>query len=121
MILPGDSWNGINRKVMISGYVVVAKVISVLTIAAALYLYHPLLSILVLLAPLPTLYSVSLGEKLQFRFVKESTELQRETEYFEELLLSPAEKEIKTLGLHDFFYGKWKERADAYVIRQEKS
>ena len=48
----GDSWNGINRKVMISGYVVVAKVISVLTIAAALYLYHPLLSILVLLAPL---------------------------------------------------------------------
>ena len=60
----GDSWNGINRKVMISGYVVVAKVISVLTIAAALYLYHPLLSILVLLAPLPTLYSVSLGEKL---------------------------------------------------------
>ena len=72
---------------------VVAKVISVLTIAAALYLYHPLLSILVLLAPLPTLYSVSLGEKLQFRFVKESTELQRETEYFEELLLSPAEKE----------------------------
>ena len=116
----GDSWNGINRKVMISGYVVVAKVISVLTIAAALYLYHPLLSILVLLAPLPTLYSVSLGEKLQFRFVKESTELQRETEYFEELLLSPAEKEIKTLGLHDFFYGKWKERADAYVIRQKK-
>ena len=112
----GDSWNGINRKVMISGYVVVAKVISVLTIAAALYLYHPLLSILVLLAPLPTLYS----EKLQFRFVKESTELQRETEYFEELLLSPAEKEIKTLGLHDFFYGKWKERADAYVIRQKK-
>ncbi len=114
----GDSWNGINRKVMISGYVVVAKVISVLTIAAALYLYHPLLSSL--LAPLPTLYSVSLGEKLQFRFVKESTELQRETEYFEELLLSPAEKEIKTLGLHDFFYGKWKERADAYVIRQKK-
>ena len=116
----GDSWNGINRKVMISGYVVVAKVISVLTIAAALYLYHPLLSVLVLLAPLPTLYSVSLGEKLQFRFVKESTELQRETEYFEELLLSPAEKEIKTLGLHDFFYGKWRERADAYVIRQKK-
>ena len=116
----GDSWNGINRKVMISGYVVVAKVISVLTIAAALYLYHPLLSVLVLLAPLPTLYSVSLGERLQFRFVKESTELQRETEYFEELLLSPAEKEIKTLGLHDFFYGKWRERADAYVIRQKK-
>ncbi|MFQ9393820.1 MAG: hypothetical protein ACLR2E_06460 [Lachnospiraceae bacterium] len=52
--------------------------------------------------------------------MKESTELQRETEYFEELLLSPAEKEIKTLGLHDFFYGKWKERADAYVIRQKK-
>lgn len=35
-------------------------------------------------------------------------------------MLSPAEKEIKTLGLHDFFYGKWKERADAYVIRQKK-
>ncbi|MFQ9393821.1 MAG: hypothetical protein ACLR2E_06465 [Lachnospiraceae bacterium] len=64
----GDSWNGINRKVMISGYVVVAKVISVLTIAAALYLYHPLLSILVLSGASSDPLQRLSGRKLQFRF-----------------------------------------------------
>ena len=38
-----DSWDGLNRKIMVSGYQIVAKAVSVVSIAASLYLLHPML------------------------------------------------------------------------------
>jgi len=116
----GDRWGGMNQAVMMNGYIVIARAVSVATIAASLYLFHPWLCFAVLAAPLPTLWSLTFGQKLRFKFIKENTVLSRKAEYFQNLMLSPAAKEMKTLGLHDFFYGKWKEAADEYTLREKK-
>lgn len=59
-------------------------------------------------------------EKMGFDFVKENTETMRKIDYFQELMLSPANKEIKILGRFDFFYAKWKKCADTYTYNERK-
>jgi ATP-binding cassette subfamily B protein len=116
----GAEWDGMNQQLMMQSYIVIAKVVSVLSIAASLYFFSPWLCLIALAAPLPSLWSLTLGEKLRFAFTKENTELNRRTEYFQKLMLSPAAKEMKTLGLYDFFYAKWKVLADEYTIKERK-
>jgi ATP-binding cassette subfamily B protein len=115
-----NEWDGLNRQVMVGSYVVIAKVVSVLSIAASLYIFNPWLCLIVLASPLPSLWSLTLGEKLRFGFAKDNTTLMRRAEYFQKLMLSPAAKEMKTLGLHDFFYVKWKTLADEYVLKEKR-
>lgn len=116
----GAEWNGMNEQLMMQSYIVIAKVVSVLSIAASLYIFSPWLCLIVLAAPLPSLWSLTLGEKLRFSFAKDNTQLIRRAEYFQKLMLSPAAKEMKTLGLHDFFYAKWKVLADEYVMKEKR-
>jgi ATP-binding cassette subfamily B protein len=116
----GADWNGMNQQLMMQSYIVIAKTVSVLSIAASLYIFSPWLCLIALAAPLPSLWSLTLGEKLRFAFVKENTELSRRAEYFQKLMLSPAAKEMKTLGLYDFFYAKWKALADEYTIKEKR-
>jgi len=117
----GDGWSGVNRKVMLNGYIVIAKIVSVLSIAASLYVYNIWLCLIVLIAPMPTLWTSTIGEKLRLKFVKKNTKLARRINYFQKLMLSSsAGKEMKTLGLYDFFYGKWKELADEYTLKEKK-
>lgn len=115
-----DDLNGVNRQVMLNSYVVIAKIVSVFSIASSLYVLNPWLCFLVLIAPLPTLWTTTIGEKLHFKFIRDNTKLSRKAQYFEELMLSPAAKEIRTLGLYDFFYSKWKALADEYTIKEKK-
>ncbi|MDR0730065.1 MAG: ABC transporter ATP-binding protein/permease [Treponema sp.] len=116
----GADWDGMNQQMMMQSYIVIAKVVSVLSIAASLYIFNPWLCLIVLAAPLPSLWSLTLGEKLRFGFAKDNTKLIRRAEYFQKLMLSPAAKEMKTLGLHDFFYAKWKVLADEYVVKEKR-
>lgn len=111
---------GMNTGVMLQGYSVVAKTVSVLSIAASLYFFNPLLCLIVLIAPLPTIWVNTLGQNLMFRFRKNNTKLQRRAEYFEKLMISPAAKELKTFALYDFFYDKWKTAADEYTLREQE-
>jgi len=116
----GNGWSGVNRQVMLSSYIVIAKIVSVLSIAASLYVFNPWLCIIVLIAPLPTLWTSTIGERLRFKFIKDNTKLKRRINYFQGLMLSPASKEMKTLGLYDFFYEKWKIHADEYTLKEKK-
>jgi len=116
----GDMDRGMNMTVVFQSYLVIAKIISVVSIAAALYIFNPWLTLIVLAAPLPTLWSLTMGQKLRFKFVKDNTKLQRRAGYYQNLMLSPAGKELKTLGLYDFFYEKWKAIADEYTIKEKK-
>ncbi|QOR36880.1 ABC transporter ATP-binding protein [Clostridium sp. 'deep sea'] len=115
-----SQWRGINTTVMMQGYIVIAKAISIVTIAASLYIFNPLLCLIVLVAPLPTLWSLTIGQKIRFKFVKDNVKLKRRAEYFQGVMLSSAGKELKVLGLHDFFYKKWKDIADEYTLKEKK-
>ncbi|MDD4077548.1 MAG: hypothetical protein PHT03_06180, partial [Bacilli bacterium] len=66
----GSEWSSLQRGVIIEGYVIIAKIVSVLAVAASLYIYHPLLCFIVLAAPLPTLYTTYIGNKLKFKFTR---------------------------------------------------
>lgn len=116
-----DAWSGLNRQIMVKGYLIIAKTVSVLTIAASLFFLDPTLCWIVLIAPIPTLYTTFVSEKLKFRFAKDNAKTKREAAYFEKLLLGAAAKEIKTLGLHDFFFAKWKARIDGYIRAERRT
>lgn len=116
----GDRANGINRKIMLNGYILIAKFVSVISVGATLFFIHPWLTIFILIAPLPTLWNSFLKEKMGFEFVKKNTEISRKIKYFQELMLSPANKEIKILDCFDFFYAKWKKCADMYTYNERK-
>lgn len=117
----GSEWSSLQRGVMIEGYVIIAKLVSVVMVAASLYLFHPLLCLVVLIAPIPTLYTTYVGNRLEFRFHRDNQELWREANYYQGLLLGHSAKEIKAFHLFDFFFGKWKAIADDYVIREKRN
>ncbi len=116
----GDPRTGVNREVMLKGYVVLAKLVSLVSIALSLWIFDPWLCLVLLLAPLPVLWISTVSEKLRFHFLLDHSEVQRKIEYFQQLMLSPAVKELKTLGLYDFFYDKWKDAADEYTTGQRQ-
>lgn len=116
-----DGWNGLNNSIMTPGYFLVGKLISILSIGASLYLIYPWLCLILIIAPIPTLYTAYVGSQLQFRFIKNNTKLKRESDYFQELMLGGAVKEIKTLALFDFFYDKWKKRIDEYTVKEKET
>ena len=116
----GERWGGASRDVMLQSYAVIAKAVSVICIAVSLFIFNPWLCLIAVIAPLPSVYSMTLGQKLKFRFTKDNTKLRRRVEYFQTLMLSAAGKELKTFGLHDFFYKKWKDLADEYTLKEKK-
>lgn len=116
----GDGWTGMNRSVMISGYQIAARVISVVSIALSLYFFHPLLCVIVLIAPIPILYTSFVQNKLSYKFIKDNSDLSRRISYFQSLLIGKSIKEIKTLHAFDFFFSKWKESSDEYIRKETK-
>jgi ATP-binding cassette subfamily B protein len=116
-----NGWDGMNREIMVNGYMIVAKTISVVTIALSLWLFHPSLALLVLIVPIPTLYTTYIGNKLRFKLIKENSELMRQAAYYEDLMLGPSAKEIKALGLYRFFYEKWRALSDRYTAEEKRT
>lgn len=117
----GGEWSSLQRGVIIEGYVIIAKVISVVMVAASLYIFHPLLCFIVLAAPIPTLYTTYVGNKLKFKFSRDNGKIIREAGYYQGILLGGSAKEVKALNLFDFFYAKWKVLADDYVVKEKKN
>ncbi len=109
------SWQGLSWKVMMQSYVVVAKLVSVISIAVTLGMFNPWLSIIVIAALLPTLYTRLVAGKLRFKFVRDNQELTRKADYFQKLMLGVAAREMKIYNLHGYLFGKWKEAADEYA------
>jgi len=117
----GNEWSSLQRGVIIEGYVIIAKLVSVIMVAVSLYIFHPLLCFIVLIAPVPTLYTTYIGNKLKFRFTRDNSKILREAEYFQGVLLGNSAKEVKALNLFDFFFAKWKALADDYEIKEKKN
>jgi ATP-binding cassette subfamily B protein len=115
-----DGWSGLNGSVMRPSYLIISGIVSVASIGASLYILNPWLCIILLIAPIPTLYITYIGNKLQFKFIKDNSKLSREIGYFQGLMLGSAIKEIKVMELFDFIYDKWKTRADEYTIKEKK-
>ena len=110
-----NSWDGMNGGVMRQSYYIIAKSVSVVSIALSLAIYSPMLCLVVILAPIPVLYTTYIGNKLRFKFVRDNAATKREADYFENLLLRPSAKEIKALHLFDFIYGKWQTHIEKYT------
>ncbi len=110
-----ESWQGLSGKVMMQSYVVAAKLVSVISIALTLGIFNPYLSLIVIAALLPTLYTRLLAGKLRFKFVKDTQELTRRAEYFQRIMLGEGAREMKIFNLHGYLFGKWKEAADEYA------
>lgn len=117
----GGEWSSLQRGVIIEGYVIIAKIISVVMVAASLYIFHPLLCLIVLAAPIPTLYTTYVGNKLNFKFSRDNGKILREADYYQNVLLYSSAKEVKALNLFDFFFAKWKVLADDYVVKEKKN
>ncbi|MDR1262926.1 MAG: ABC transporter ATP-binding protein/permease [Oscillospiraceae bacterium] len=116
----GDRWNGVSTDVMRAGFHIIGKAISVAGIAATLYIFNPMLCLIILFAPLPCVWFVFTNSKLQFKFRKEHAEALRKMDYFQNLMISVSGKELLTLGLHDFIFDKWKKLADDYTLAERK-
>ena len=117
----GGEWSSLQRGVIIEGYVIIAKLVSVVMVAASLYIFHPLLCLIILVAPIPTLYTTYVGNKLNFKFTRDNSKILREAGYYQSVLLGGSAKEVKVLNLFDFFFKKWKALTDDYVIREKKN
>ena len=117
----GGEWSSLQRGVIIEGYVIIAKAVSVFMVAASLYIFNPLLCFIVLAAPLPTLYTTYVGNKLDFKFSRDNGKILREAGYYQGVLLGGSAKEVKALNLFDFFFAKWKVLADDYVVKEKKN
>jgi ATP-binding cassette subfamily B protein len=120
MTFMSDKWSGMSKGVMFQGYLVLTKMISVASIAASLYIFNPTLCFIVLAAPLPSLYALMFSQKLRFRFVKENSKVLRRAKYFQDIILRQGAKEVKTMGLFDFFFAKWKNEMDDYTLKEKK-
>jgi len=117
----GDEWSSLQRGVMIDGYVIIARIVSVIMVALSLFVFNPLLSLIVLAAPLPSLYTTYVGNKLNFKFSRDHEPILRKANYYQDVLLGTSAKEVKALNLFDFFFGKWKPLADEYLLKERKN
>jgi len=117
----GSEWSSLQRGVILGGYMIIAKSVSVIMVAVSLSIFHPLLLVIVLLAPLPTLYTTYVGKRLYFKFARDNAKILREAGYYQGVLLGNSAKEVKALNLFDFFFDKWKTMADDYVVREKKN
>ena len=112
--------NGISKAVMQQSYAIVAKAISVISIAATLYIYSPWLCLILLVLPLPVFFTIFVDEKIRYKFIQDNSKLQRKANYYQDIMLGAGAKEIKTMGLHDFFYDKWKKQIEHYTKNEKK-
>lgn len=117
----GDEWGGLQKGVIVEGYNIIAKIVSVVMVTLALYIFSPILCMIILVVPIPTLYTTYIGNRLSFRFVRDNDKILREAGYYQSIMLGSAAKEVKTLNLFDFFFTKWKVIADNYIIRERKN
>ncbi len=116
----GNPATGVNREVMLKSYIIIGKTISLITSALSLWIFNSWLCLILLIAPLPVLWISTIGDKLRFGFEKESVAIYRKINYYQDIMFSNSAKEIKVLGLHDFFFNRWKSVADEFTHIKRK-
>jgi len=107
--------------VVVQGYAVIALAFGVIAAAAALYIFSPLLVLIVLVAPVPVLYTTYVHNKLSFKFARDNAPILRQAGYYQNILLGRSMKEVKANNLFDFFYTKWKVLIDDYNVRERRN
>ena len=116
----GNPFSGVNHEVMLKSYIVIARTVSILSIALTLFVFNPWLCLILLVAPLPVLWTTGLSEKFRFKLSRENSQLARRVAYYQDLFLSSASKEIKVLGLHHYFFEAWQRVAEAHILKEKK-
>ena len=116
----GNPFSGVNHEVMLKSYIVIARTVSILSIALTLFVFNPWLCLILLVAPLPVLWTTGLSEKFRFKLRRENSQLARRVAYYQNLFLSSASKEIKVLGLHHYFFEAWQRVAEAHILKEKK-
>ena len=116
----GNPFSGVNHEVMLKSYIVIARTVSILSIALTLFVFNPWLCLILLVAPLPVLWTTGLSEKFRFKLRRENSQMARRVAYYQDLFLSSASKEIKVLGLHHYFFEAWQRVAEAHILKEKK-
>ncbi|GHU39846.1 ABC transporter ATP-binding protein [Bacilli bacterium] len=116
----GNPFSGVNHEVMLKSYIVIARTVSIVSIALTLFVFNPWLCLVLLVAPLPVLWTTTISEKFRFKLRRENSQLARRVAYYQDLFLSSASKEIKVLGLHHYFFDAWQKAAEAHILREKK-
>ena len=115
------SGDAMQRDVMIKGYTIISRLISVILIGTSLYIFSPLLCLIVLVAPLPSLYMSFIGSKILQKFKKDNTDVLREANYYQNLIITDATKEISSFNLFDYIFSKWKSTIEDYTSREKRA
>ncbi len=116
-----DGWSGLNGNIMQPSYFVISRVVSVVAIAVSLYAVNSVLCVVLLIAPVPVLYTTYVGNKLNFKFIKDNVGMKRKADYYQDVMLKRAVKEVKAFNLFDFFFAKWKTNMDAYTAAENRT
>lgn len=112
----GDS---MQKNVMIKGYTIISRLISVIFISFSLCIFNPMLCLVVLIAPIPTLYMSFIGTKIVQKFKKDNLNTLRQVNYYENLLTNEATLEISAFNLFDYIYSKWKTLINIYTQKEK--
>jgi ATP-binding cassette subfamily B protein len=116
----GERYSGVSTGLIRQGFQLIGYAASVISVAVSLYVFNPWLTLLILLAPLPTLWSGLVGQKKSFQFNKANQEVLRKMNVYQNYMASTSVKELLTLGLYDFVFDKWKTLADKYTHDRQK-
>ena len=106
------------KEVVVNVYAVIAGVVGTIAVFIALYSYHPLLSLVAVVAPAPSLYSQLIGSKITHAFKRDTSEDRRKLDYYEQLILRFAVKEFKVFNAGEFIMDKWEKVASKYLRRE---
>lgn len=115
-----DKWNGLSNAAVKSGYLIVGQLVGVVINIILLYNIEPRLCIMLLIIPVPVLYSSVIHNRLNFKFLFNNTELSREMNYYETVITGATAKEVKIFGLSEFFFHKWKAAAQKFYKKEKK-
>jgi ATP-binding cassette subfamily B protein len=113
------SSDAMQRDIMIKGYTIISRLISVILIGLSLYVFSPMLCLVVIIAPIPSLYMSFIGSKIIHKFKKDNTSLLRKANYYQNLITTSATKEICSFNLFDYIYTKWKKLIDEYTKKEK--
>ncbi|MCL1936380.1 MAG: ATP-binding cassette domain-containing protein [Defluviitaleaceae bacterium] len=110
---------GLSDTVIRQGYLIIGKIISIFSIGISLYIFNYYLLILVIIAPIPILFTTLYSNKKSFQFTKESVLLQRKMQYLQNLMIKSSAKELYVYSAHNFIYEKWQKLSLEYTKKEK--
>ncbi|MCL2557427.1 MAG: ABC transporter ATP-binding protein/permease, partial [Treponema sp.] len=116
-----DPYFGLGSAVMRRGYILAGKAVAVVATALALYIVNPFLVLIAALAPIPALISGFVANNRNFALEKETTEIKRKMDYFQDLMTGQGAKELYVFGGHDFIFSRWKKLAEEFAVKEKKA